>query len=1179
MLSFSLQRPAKSRRRRDRSPFSSSYAPTTRSHGASRNNRQRNRGRSSEFEHDGVFEEQGEDEEEGEDELGEDDEDFEVEDEDAPDNESDEDGPDDTTPLLPIFSAVHLDAIPVFALTHAIRILVSSRCDTVLSWEQLRSPQVSQFLLKPIEQDIHSNHLNAATHYALMANCLQYGKEAAVSSGSSGTNKTRGMVCELLAIKLLKDFSTRELIDALSYDFDPLQGQMDAFLPNHDERRGTAASKKQAQRPARISCFEIAIRAQSKRFLSHPMVVQQLEAIWAGTIVFHSAADNLHRQAPITRQFKSYGTNDEGGFSAKTSSVGNDHPLPRRTVTLYNPRDASLFKLSRLRVPRYRNILSTLSFAVLLSLFVAVLVQRSLEITPLEVLFWCWAAGYMLDEIVGFNEQGFSLYLASFWNVFDLGILIVLFIHLTLRIYGIVMPDVKKRTVANMAYDVLAADAILLFPRLFSVLDHYRYFSPLLIAFRYMAADLVAVSLLILISCSGFFVALTLSFGDEGIDTPSSVAYALLQMVMGFTPAAWDRWDGYNLLGKTILTLFLFICHFLVVTILITVLTNSFMAIVQNANEEHQFLFAVNTISHVKSDALFSYVAPTNILQWLLVPLRYFVPFREYVKVNRTIIKITHLPLLFTILLYEKTALQSTVFDSIDLVERRGRPKKSTTAKITRLHKAPSIATFRQDRALEEVFRQPYDGTMRSAQHSRDNRKTSNVVDTWMKAIGDNITSPPPEQDRRIVDRLESRAPAPRRLRPFSRIRDFSRRTMSVASNPEEFATNADFFSPGEAQPQGTTPLVLEEPTHNTDADGDDELRTNDEGDEEETTTFEHRSPSEIDADETRGPVVLEPRDYFTDKQLTKVSAPGGAGSLGLAARTRLEKTSPSENSPSRLSPKNRPHQHSRNVSTATMIFKPMLDSSTDQSSLRGGTGASPDKVQTSLPGSGTRTPVSKPGTSAAPQRTPKRPATGATRMRPNLPSKHDPAFHSTPNLAGMVEAKSRPALPRRRPSLEMDLVSDIGDNRAIGGGYVGAVPASFAAQMSKSLAGSRQVKEQKAEQEMFAKIMMARMNSLEEGFREVIHELRENMRHDGTRSQSRGRAGRTAGRKEKPREKEPDRPMTRGGTKEDVDSKADHGAERSIALHTANSARKVEDVKAKEAEGSAHGENGVALI
>jgi len=74
-------------------------------------------------------------------------------------------------------------------------------------------------------------------------------------------------------------------------------------------------------------------------------------------------------------------------------------------------------------------------------------------------------------------------------------------------------------------YDVLAANAILLFPRLFSVLDHYRYFSQLLIAFRLMAIDLVAVFILILIACSGFFVAFTLSFGEKDYDAAGGTIY------------------------------------------------------------------------------------------------------------------------------------------------------------------------------------------------------------------------------------------------------------------------------------------------------------------------------------------------------------------------------------------------------------------------------------------------------------------------------------------------------------------------------------------------------------------------------------------------------------------------------------------------------------------------------
>ncbi|EXJ55859.1 hypothetical protein A1O7_08790 [Cladophialophora yegresii CBS 114405] len=1057
------------------------------------------------------MEDEGNDSEEGGDEE-------ELDDEDGADagrGDEDEDGLDDREPLLPIFSTAHLDAIPVFALTHAIRLLVTSRCDTVLSWEQLRAPQISQFLVKPIEQEIRNNHLNAATHYALMANCLQYGKEAAMSSGNSGTNRTRAMVCELLAIKMLRDFSTRGLIDALSYDFDPLQGQLDAMPHTQDERRSTVISRRGTQRPARISCFEIAIRAQAKKFLSHPMVVKQLEAIWAGTIVFHSAADNLHRQYPPTsKQLRSYGTSG-GNSTSKLVPISIETQPARRAVTLYNPRDASLFKLSRLRVPRYRNILSTLSFAVLLSLFVAVLVERSLEITTLEVIFWFWAAGYMLDEIVGFNEQGFSLYIASFWNTFDLGILVLLLVHLALRLYGILMPDVRKHYVANMAYDVLAADAILLFPRLFSVLDHYRYFSPLLIAFRYMAADLIAVSLLILISCSGFFVALTLSFGNDGVDTPSSVAYALLQMLMGFTPAAWDRWNEYNALGKTILTLFLFICHFLVVTILITVLTNSFMAIVRNANEEHQFLFAVNTISHVKSDALFSYVAPTNILQWLLVPLRYCVPFRQYVKVNRTIIKITHLPLLFSIFVYEKTILQSTVYDSIDLVDHRSKEKRAP--KFPRLTRAPSIATFRQDRALEEVFRQPFDATVRSAQRRRDLRKASNVVNTWMSKMGDDTVEPPQEQDRQVVDLLEAEKSSSRRPRHFSRIRDFSRRTMSVVSDPADFTAAANVLSPAERQPMMVTPSAMEEPSHHTDADGDDELHTNDEVDEEETTASETRPPKEVERETyNRAPAVVERHDYFTSKQSPKAPEPNDDQSAVTNPHARLAKA---------YSPKHGHPSHTRNVSTATTIFRPVLDSSTEQSSSVGGTIAPVTKAQASAQGSGTRTPFSKPRSHTPGHRTPKRPTAGPTRMRPVLPGKSDQAFRSTPNLAGLLPVQGQ---PRRRPSLELDLVSDIGDNQAVGGGFIGALPSSFAAHVAKEAAESRHAKEQKEQQEMFSKIMMARMNSLEESFRDVIHEMRSQLRHGKGASQSRGR-----GRKDRLGEKEAIRPATAGADAE----------------------------------------------
>lgn len=408
------------------------------------------------------------------------------------------------------------------------------RCETTLSWDQLRSPQISQFLVKPIQSAIRADHFNRASMSALLANCLQFGKEAETSLGNFSINKTRAILCELLAMRLLKDFSSRELIDALSYDFDPLQGMTDSRNASPGD---TSADKAQVRQSAgaRISAVEIAIRANAKRFLAHPLVVQQLQAIWAGNIVFHSAADNLHRVAqpsspPAPAPATSYGAigpaTDAVETPKKHVSAASYPPAVRRTVTLYDPRDASLFKLSRLRVPRYRQIFSTMSFSIMLGLYLAVLVDRSLSITPLEVLFWFWSTGYMLDELVGFNEQGFGLYIMSVWNAFDLGILILFFAYYILRLYGILMPDIRKHVVANMAYDVLATTAVLLFPRAFSVLDNYRYFSQLLIAFRLMAQDLAAVFGLIVVCCSGFYVAFALSFMSE-YKSGSDVAYIM----------------------------------------------------------------------------------------------------------------------------------------------------------------------------------------------------------------------------------------------------------------------------------------------------------------------------------------------------------------------------------------------------------------------------------------------------------------------------------------------------------------------------------------------------------------------------------------------------------------------------------------------------------------------------
>ncbi|ODQ52141.1 hypothetical protein SAICODRAFT_26201 [Saitoella complicata NRRL Y-17804] len=541
------------------------------------------------------------------------------------------------TEVDPLLTSSSLDQIPVYALTHSIRQEIIAAIDTSLTWDQLRSPQINQFLVRPILQRCQ-DRCSRAIVFALLINKAQFEEEAVRTEVKSGVLGTRGRVCELVAIKILKTFRPRELIDILTFDFYPLQGHVatTSFAPVQ-----------------RFSALEIAIRGEAKQFLSTPLVVQVLREIWAGNLVFHSHTD-------------------------RTSTLNNSSWYYRKVAAVYDMREASLFKLSRLRVPKYRFLMQTASFACMLGLYIAVLWQRSLETSTLEWVMIAWSLGFMLDEVVGISEvwTAGSLYLLQMWNLFDLCILALFVAFLSLRLYGLHQGDPDHK-IAETAYDLLATNAIFLFPRLFNALDHVKYFSRMLISFRRMAKNLVTSMLLIFMFYSGFWVAFSVYARD--FNPPKTVAFQLMQIFFGFQLPAWQTIGNYHMLGKVVLLIFVATSNFLVVTIFVSVLSNTFSSVYHNADEEHQFLFAVNTTSSVKSEAVFIYQSPLNLLEWSIRPLALFMSRYRFIRMNRLLIKVTHFPILLTIYLNERFYLRPQAFDLKDLMLSRTRSIETLT--------------------------------------------------------------------------------------------------------------------------------------------------------------------------------------------------------------------------------------------------------------------------------------------------------------------------------------------------------------------------------------------------------------------------------------------------------------------------------------------------------------------
>lgn len=87
-------------------------------------------------------------------------------------------------------------------------------------------------------------------------------------------------------------------------------------------------------------------------------------------------------------------------------------------------------------------------------------------------------------------------------------------------------------------------------------------------------------------------------------------------------------------------------------------LSNTFSTIVSNATAEIQYRHAVQTLEGVKSDAIFAYQPPFNILaMFVLVPLRWVVSPRWFHKIHVFFVRLLNLPLLLIIAAAERRVL------------------------------------------------------------------------------------------------------------------------------------------------------------------------------------------------------------------------------------------------------------------------------------------------------------------------------------------------------------------------------------------------------------------------------------------------------------------------------------------------------------------------------------------
>ena len=443
-------------------------------------------------------------------------------------------------------------------------------------------------------------------------------------------NITRALLCEIIANRLLRRYSEDNpgpeglllVANILVRGFDPFQNAPKEVI--EENVQVLRWMQKRAGQERRIPALEVAIISESKTFLSSMACQNVVTAIYEGRVVYTPSS---------------------------FIDILPDH-YKQKPISLYDPRGAPLLNQYRLIVPRTRNILEVCQFIVLLLLYVSVMTNRDpSKVTGEEVVFIIYALGWILDQFASILEHGWGVYTQNLWSFLDVTFATIYGVYLVLRLHGVRTGDLES---GQQALDWLAIGAPVLIPRLaFNLMSENMLF----VSLRSMMADFTILTGLAVWCFAGFLLAMT--WLSDGQHQPITIGKWMLWVWFGLDGTGIQRSVEFHwLLGPMLMVAFAFLGNTLFLTILVSMLSSTFAAIAANAHAEIQFRRAVLTLEGVKSDAIFAYQPPLNILALVvLTPLKFLVSPRWFHKINVAAVRTVNAPLLLIIGLLERRSL------------------------------------------------------------------------------------------------------------------------------------------------------------------------------------------------------------------------------------------------------------------------------------------------------------------------------------------------------------------------------------------------------------------------------------------------------------------------------------------------------------------------------------------
>ncbi|CAJ2502004.1 Uu.00g048570.m01.CDS01 [Anthostomella pinea] len=534
--------------------------------------------------------------------------------------------------------------LPVYTNIHRIRRDVISIVEDYLTFEQLRDLRLNISVVRPLVDKLYEQD-DISIVYCLLVNRSRFLHEQEHMTNRQNVHFTRATLCEVVATRILRRFGEDNpgseglllLANILVAGFEPFQN-----APEETRREASLGAAWSYHRT--LPALEVAILSGSKYFLSSTHCQKVIDAIYVGQVIYTPSTfldmiPDRYKQKPIS---------------------------------LYQPQNEPFLNQYRLIVPRTRTALEIVQFITLLCLYLLFMLERNPEyLSILEILFAVYAFGWVLDQFATILEHGWAVYTQNLWSFLDVMFAIVYWTYLILRIHGWRIGQLEP---GQQALDVLAMGAPVLVPRLaFNLLSDNLVF----LSLRSMVADFILLTFLAAWCFCGFL--LSMVWLAEGRHDLVTISKWMLWIWFGLDGTGVSKSTDFHwLLGPILMIAFAFLGNTLFLTILVSMLSNTFSTIVSNATAEIQFRKAVRTLEGVKSDAIFAYQPPFNIIAlFVLVPMKFLVSPRWFHKIHVATVRTINLPVLLLIAIIERRILWSSPEYAEDPAEQLPRKRRS----------------------------------------------------------------------------------------------------------------------------------------------------------------------------------------------------------------------------------------------------------------------------------------------------------------------------------------------------------------------------------------------------------------------------------------------------------------------------------------------------------------------